>query len=186
MRFAWWSVRSLLVLTWYRALYPDLRVGRGVVLGRNVDIRVIRGGSLVIGAGTIIEAQCTLVAEGDLEIGDNSFVGCGTIIVARQSVRIGRDALIAAYTTIRDQDHRFDDSSKPYRLQGLDSSPIVIGDNACLGTKATVLRGVIIGNNAIVGANSVVTSDIAEGAIAVGAPARTVRPVHSQIGQSSA
>jgi acetyltransferase-like isoleucine patch superfamily enzyme len=171
---------------WYRALYANVRVGRGVSLGRNVDIRIVTGGSLTIGAGTIVEAQCTLVAEGELVIGENSFIGFGAIVVAAKSVRIGKDALIAAYTTIRDQDHRFDDPSKPYRLQGLASSPVVIGDNVWLGTKTTVLKGVRIGDNSIVGANSVVTSNVPEDPIVAGGPARPIRSVKAETNQCTA
>lgn len=50
-----------------------------------------------------------------------------------------------------------------------------IGDNVFLGAGCKVLGGVKIGNNTIIGTNAVVTKDIPENAVAVGAPARVIR-----------
>ncbi|MER2206244.1 MAG: DapH/DapD/GlmU-related protein [Rhodococcus sp. (in: high G+C Gram-positive bacteria)] len=42
-------------------------------------------------------------------------------------------------------------------------APIVIGDQAWIAARATILRGVTIGDNAIVGATALVTSDVSAG-----------------------
>lgn len=51
----------------------------------------------------------------------------------------------------------------------------VIGHEAYVGAGSFVKRGVRIGNGAVIGARSVVTRDIPDYAIAVGAPARVLR-----------
>ncbi len=51
----------------------------------------------------------------------------------------------------------------------------VIGHDVWLGHGVVVLPGVTIGDGAVVGAGSVVTRDVAPYAVAVGAPARTVK-----------
>lgn len=51
-----------------------------------------------------------------------------------------------------------------------------IGDRVFIGAHAVVLGGVVIGNDAVIGANSVVTRDVPEGMLAVGAPAKVVGP----------
>jgi acetyltransferase-like isoleucine patch superfamily enzyme len=51
----------------------------------------------------------------------------------------------------------------------------VIGDHAWLGFGVVVLDGVRIGHGAVIGANAVVTSDIPDGAVAAGNPARVVK-----------
>lgn len=173
LRYTWWAVRSWIVLSWYRLLYPGLRVGRGVRIGRGVDISVVRGAYLELGDHVQIDSHVRLTAEGDLAIGPDCYVGVGSIIVSANFITIGRDALIAAYVTIRDQDHTIE--AKPYREQSLISTPVRIGDNVWLGTKVTVLRGVEIGSNCVIGANSVVTRSIAPDCIAVGVPARVVK-----------
>lgn len=52
---------------------------------------------------------------------------------------------------------------------------IAIGHDTWIGHGAVVMPGVSIGNGAIIGANAVVTKDVADFAIAVGVPARTIR-----------
>jgi phosphonate metabolism protein (transferase hexapeptide repeat family) len=52
---------------------------------------------------------------------------------------------------------------------------IHIGHDTWIGHGAVIMPGVKIGNGAIVGANAVVTKDVADFAIAVGVPARTIR-----------
>lgn len=128
---------------------------------------------MTIGAGTRIEAGCDLVAYGLLEIGPRAFVGRGSIVVATHSVCIGADGLIAAYATIRDHDHSID-RERPFNRQDLKMSPVIIGDNVWVGTKASILKGVRIGSNAVIGAHALVNSDVAEGAMVGGIPARAL------------
>jgi acetyltransferase-like isoleucine patch superfamily enzyme len=175
LRYASWTIRSHVLLIWYRSLYAGLETGRGVHMERGVHLSVVRGGHFRIGEYTAIEGNVAIDVEGELAIGANSFVGLGTIIVAAERILIGEDCLIAAYTTIRDQDHVIEDPSTPYRKQGRVSAPITIGRNVWIGTKATILRGVTIGDNSVIGANSVVTRDVDSNCVVVGNPAKVVR-----------
>lgn len=54
---------------------------------------------------------------------------------------------------------------------------VTIGDNVFIGTNATILKGVTIGSNVIIGACSVVTHDIPDNCVAVGAPAKPVMSI---------
>jgi serine O-acetyltransferase len=58
--------------------------------------------------------------------------------------------------------------------EGREQEYAVIEDGAGLGAHAVVVGGVRIGRNAVVGANSVVLSDVPEGAVVMGIPARRV------------
>lgn len=80
--------------------------------------------------------------------------------MCNEKISIGKDSLIAEGVTIRDQDHQFDLTEIPIRLQGSTTDAIIIGEDVWLGAKATILKGVRIGDHAIIGANSVVTKDI--------------------------
>ena len=54
---------------------------------------------------------------------------------------------------------------------------VTIGSNVFIGAYSIVLPGVTIGDNVVVGAGSVVTHDIPSGSVAVGAPARVIKPL---------
>ena len=67
--------------------------------------------------------------------------------------------------------------------------PIVIEDGAWLGENVIVCPGVRIGRGAVVGGNAVVTRDVPDWSLAVGAPARVVRtwaPVESDAASGDA
>ena len=49
---------------------------------------------------------------------------------------------------------------------------VTIGNGVFIGAHSTILPGVTIGNNVIVGANSTVTSDIPDGMVYAGTPAK--------------
>lgn len=53
----------------------------------------------------------------------------------------------------------------------------VIGNNVFIGANSVVLPGVTIGNNVVIGAGSVVSTDIPDNSVAVGNPARVVKPL---------
>lgn len=162
-------LKSFLLLAFYRALYPGLRFGRMVEIGRGVRLEMSHGGKLLLGDRVRIDPGCLLHAKGDLEIGSCTVIGQGTVIVAHERISIGRDGLIAERVTIRDQNHRT--SAFPYRAQGMIASPVNIGEDVWLGAGAVVLKGVSIGDHAIVGANAVVTKDVPERTTVVGIPA---------------
>lgn len=159
----------------FRRAYPGLTLGAGVEIARGATIRVTDGGTLKLGARTAIGENAQIIVKGGhMEIGADGFVGAGAVLACYQRLTIGRNALIAEYVTIRDQDHRTG-TDAPYRAQGTVAAPVTIGDNVWLGAKATVLKGVTIGDGAVVGAGAVVTRDAAAGSRVAGVPARPIR-----------
>ncbi|MEO5806489.1 DapH/DapD/GlmU-related protein [Devosia sp.] len=58
---------------------------------------------------------------------------------------------------------------------------IHIGHDTWIGHGAVVMPGVRIGNGAVIGSNAVVTRDVADFAIAVGVPARTIKQRFSDV-----
>lgn len=51
----------------------------------------------------------------------------------------------------------------------------IIGDNVWIYAGAKILGKIRIGNNAVIGANAVVTKDVPDNAVVVGAPGRVIR-----------
>jgi maltose O-acetyltransferase len=105
-----------------------------------------------------------------IQIGDNSGIGVDCHVPA--NIRIGNDVMMGPDVLIIGRNHRFDDISKPMRLQGYkDAPPVVIEDDVWLGTRAIILPGIRIGRGAIIGAGAVVTKDVPPFAICAGNPA---------------
>lgn len=161
----------------YRTFFifdTSVSINKDCLIDTGVKLRATDGGSISLGSGCYLGRGSVIIASGcNISIGNNVHIGYGSIIVARSGISIGSDCLIAEYVVIRDQDHDFRGS--PIRAGGFLSSPISIGSDVWIGSKASVLKGVSIGDGAIVGANSLVRTDILARAIAVGLPAKIVK-----------
>jgi maltose O-acetyltransferase len=89
-------------------------------------------------------------------------------------VTIGDDVAIGPYVQLLTATHPVEPGPRRDKWEG--SAPIVIGDNVWLGGGVIVCPGVTIGADTVVGAGAVVTGDLPAGVVAVGSPARAVRP----------
>jgi acetyltransferase-like isoleucine patch superfamily enzyme len=74
-----------------------------------------------------------------------------------------------------DFDHRFSDIRTSIRAQGIQKTPVHVGNNVWIGTKVSVLRGTSIGAGSVIGAHSVVRGTISPMSVAVGIPAKVVK-----------
>ncbi len=143
-----------------------------IKIGKNCSFRSDFSSNLVG-----INRKCivtTLRKNAEVLIGDNSGFS-GTVIAAAGSIKIGKNVLCGANTTITDYDWHGIDPDK--RNKAADPKPVVIEDNVWLGLNSVVLKGVTIGKNSVIGANSVVTKDIPENVIAAGNPCRVIREI---------
>lgn len=55
------------------------------------------------------------------------------------------------------------------------AQPVVLGDGVVVGANAVILEGVQVGNNAVIAAGAIVTEDVPENAVVIGAPAKVVK-----------
>jgi phosphonate metabolism protein (transferase hexapeptide repeat family) len=139
-----------------------------------------------LGRYTEIGAGCTVSHSA---LGDYSYCVSNTQIAYSS---IGKFANIAAHVRIyasmhpmgRASLHHFTYRAAQYFegeadevefFEWRESTPISIGHDTWIGHGAVIMPGVTIGNGAIIGSNAVVTKDVADFAIAVGVPARTIR-----------
>jgi len=111
-----------------------------------------------------------------LEIGDGTSIAGNCVLSAAQSVRVGKKVLFARGVYVSDHIHRYDHVGHAVLDQGITRvEPVEICDGAWLGENVVVCPGVRIGRGAVIGANAVVTEDVPDHSVAVGAPARVVR-----------
>ncbi len=180
-------------------LYPKLlgSCGRNVIFGQNVVLR--HPHKIHVGDNVMIDDHCLLDAKGTtnagIRIGSGVFIGRNSILSCKNGditladganigfncelfsasdVRIGANTLIAAYCYVIGGDHAFSDPEAPVIEQGRTSVGVRVGAGAWLGAGAKILDGVTIGDRAVIGAGAVVRGAVADGAIAVGIPARVV------------
>ena len=129
-----------------------------------------------------------LVAESRCRIGHHSFLAANSHLWILGNMTIGDYVHIAPGVDVFDNDsHALDwkqrredatnvfERKKPIDYTHVAQSAVVIEDDAWIGAKSTILKGVRIGRGAIVAAGSVVTKDVAPLTLVGGNPAREIR-----------
>ena len=122
----------------------------------NQPIYVDYGCNISLGAGSLINMNCTLLDTGKIVIGEN--------------VLIAPDVKIyTAVHPIMPNERIYTDETgrKAIRTK---TAPVIIGNNVWIGGGVVILPGVTIGDNAVIGAGSVVTKPIPANAVACGNP----------------
>ena len=130
----------------------------------------------ILGFGSIIRSGF----RGKIDIKSKVAIYDYTIIDIQNKLEIGQGTLISPFCYITDYDHIVKDTIKPILQQGYNTKPIKIGKHVWVGARCIILKGVTIGDNTIIGAGSVVTRDIGESSIAVGAPAKVIKKIHHE------
>jgi len=133
-----------------------IKLGDGAMIGRNT-ILSCKGGWIRVGRNTNISANCMLISESGLSIGDNVLVAGMTYIIAGGNHSVERTDIPII------------------RQPMIQKGGVRIEDNCWLGANVTVLDGVTVGRDSVIGAGAVVAGSIPEFAMAVGVPARVVK-----------
>ncbi len=180
----WHYLQTRVLLTGNAVIYSTFRT-HGVPY-----IMVAKGGEMIVGEkfsmnngihGNPIgcNERCTFFVDKDcsLIIGDN--VGISqSALVSHSKLTIGNNVKIGGGTCIFTTDfHSLDPNIRSTKedLKYRKSAPVTIHDNAFIGAKCIILKGVTIGENSIIGAGSVVTKDIPANQIWGGNPATFIK-----------
>jgi acetyltransferase-like isoleucine patch superfamily enzyme len=173
----------LLVGARVRLMFPrHIHAGRNVLIGDDSYLSgfstsgVRLGDNVRIREGAWIQATSVLDQPGvGLTIGEGTYIGPRAVFGAGGGITIGRRVLVGSSVHLLAENHAISDPQTPIHSQGVTRAGITIGDDAWVGDSVIVLDGVNIGRGAVIGAGSVVTRDVADGAVAVGNPAREIR-----------
>jgi lipopolysaccharide O-acetyltransferase len=157
------------------------RFGAKTVL--QLPIRISGEDRVALGSGVFIGAGCWIqcLPDGDsksiaISIGDGASIAGGCVISAVRGVTLEENVLVARNVYIADHTHSYRTKSLPVLAQGVERvEPVLVKQGAWLGQNVVLCPGVTIGRGAVVGANSVVTHDVGDYSVAVGAPARVVK-----------
>lgn len=124
-----------------------------------------------------------------LSIGENSAINGGTMLVLSEQIVIGNNVWISYDCLLTDHDgHAIDPevrrrdlpnhlAGRPKNWKVVKKAPIVIEDDAWIGARAVILKGVTIGRASIVAAGAVVTRDVPPYTIVGGNPAMKIGEV---------
>ncbi|MBZ5533946.1 MAG: acyltransferase [Acidobacteriia bacterium] len=158
-----------------------IRLGKGVTLERGVTIDglmrkgVVLGDHVKIGPySTLVGAPVSNLGEG-IRMGANSAVDAYSFIGSSGFVAIGDNVIMGQHVCFHPENHNFERTDVPIRLQGTTRQGITIEDDVWVGANVTFLDGAVVGRGSVIGAGSVVRGAIPPYSIAVGIPARVVR-----------
>lgn len=176
--------------------------GKRLMLGRGVQF--FHASKIKLGAWVKIDDYCYLSAlgSGELRIGNNSGIGAFSRIIVSTSfnnigshihigdnvgigeyaylgggggLSIGNDCIVGQYFSCHPENHHYDSTELPIRLQGVSRKGIKIGANCWIGSKVTVLDGVTIGDNCVIAAGAVITKSMPANSVIGGVPAKVLK-----------
>ena len=135
-------------------------------LSKNIGISTKIWQYTVILPNALIVKNCNICShvfiENDVKIGDNVTIKNGVRlfdgITIQENVQVGPNVTFT--------NDKYPRAKKKFKLQRT-----LIKKNASIGAGSTILGGVSIGRNSMIGAGSVVTKDVPDNELWVGAPA---------------
>ena len=137
----------------------------------NIEI----GNNVFIAYKTWLAAMPLTGEKSRLIIEDGVHLGNFNHIYATESITIRKEVLTADKVYISDNLHGYEDINTPIIKQPIvQKKEVEIGGGSWLGENVCVI-GASIGKHCVVGANSVVTKDIPDYCVIVGAPAKIIK-----------
>lgn len=115
-----------------------------------------------------------------ISVGDDVYIGEYALMSAsKSSITIGNKVMIASQAILITGDHNtsvlgkhmYDICEK--RIE--DDQPIIIEDDVWIGSRVTILKGVVIGTGSIIGAGAVVVRSVPPYSVVTGNPARIIK-----------
>lgn len=137
---------------------------------------------LSIGKNTLIEGLCAICTwHGDVILKDGASIGIGSIVMG--PVLIGEGSACSQKCFISGQSHHYEDISKNFLRQGVETEPVIIGKNVWIGANSVILPGVKIGDNSVIGAGSTIIDDVPAYSVVAGNTAKIIKKYDSVMKQ---
>jgi acetyltransferase-like isoleucine patch superfamily enzyme len=159
-----WAARIILEGDGLLRLEGTIRVNSGT----RIAVAGERGAASIGNAG-MIDHGVTILAYGNVTIGDHVYIGVGAYIDGRGGVSIGAGTRIAPGARIIAFNHSLH-AHEPDTMKG-----ITIGRDVWIGTNCVILDGATIGDGAVVAAGAVVRQNVPPATLVGGVPAREIR-----------
>jgi acetyltransferase-like isoleucine patch superfamily enzyme len=158
------------------ATFADVTVGPRAIVMPGAVLKDDKGGSLEIGAGSVIHRGAMLLPYGGfIRIGRRCSVNPYCVLYGHGGLFIGDHVRIAAHCVIVPANHGIALDAGPIAEQPLTKKGIRIGDDVWIGAGARILDGADIGDGCVVAAGAVVRGRLEPNGIYAGVPARLLR-----------
>lgn len=164
---------------WYIRLLAPLyqHRGRGSKIYCSVRMDTPPYRRFWLGRRSVVESYCCINnAVGDVTIGDATRIGIHCTIIG--PVCIGNHVNLAQGIVVTALNHRYSDPSLRIDEQGVETRPVIIGDDVWIGANAVILPGVTIGRHCVVAAGAVVTKDVPDNTLVGGVPATVIKSLN--------
>lgn len=129
----------------------------------------LQGNALVNSRTRVFHQGNVYVEEGVAVTGGFLNAGSNGKIVIR------RDAILGPNVVVLAESYNCMGNRKPVKDSPKKYAETIIGEGSWIGANAVILPGVKIGKGAVVGAAAVVTKDVPDFAVVVGAPAKVIK-----------
>lgn len=160
------KIKCLGTLSIDQNCFIDALSSDGIVFGNNVSI----------GKNTSIECSGTLKLIGKgLVVGNNVGLGTHGFFGCAGGIEIGDNTIFGNYVSLHSENHNFQDTKTPIRLQGITRKGIRIGNDCWIGSKVTILDGTKIGDGCVIAAGAVTRGVIPPYSIIAGVPGKIIK-----------
>ncbi|MEM7657397.1 MAG: sugar O-acetyltransferase [Bacteroidota bacterium] len=132
------------------------------------------------GPGVWIETPFLCDYGENLSIGANTFVNANCMLIDNNRIEIGENCLIAPYVQMYTASHPLKAEERiihdEFGTRYLTSAqPIKVGNQVWVGGNTVIFPGVTIGDNVTIGSGSVVTKDLPSNVLAYGNPCQVIK-----------
>jgi maltose O-acetyltransferase len=128
-----------------------------------------------VGEGTEIRPPLYCDYGYQTHVGARTFINFGVVLLDVAAITIGDDVQVGPNVQFLTPTHPVEAEARRAKWEA--ARPVSVGDNVWLGGGVIVGPGVSIGENTVVGAGAVVVRDLPANVVAVGNPARVIRPL---------
>lgn len=158
-----------------------IHLGDNVVIDDNilVDAKGVNnngikmGDDVFVGRNTILSCK-----DGDIELDDRANIGFNCYIFASNSVKVGKDVLVAGFTYIV--------GGGNYGLEKLDvpinqqydfdgKGGVIIEDNVWIAAHVVILDGVRVGSGSVLAAGAIISKEVPQMSIVGGVPGKVLK-----------
>ncbi len=137
--------------------------------GRTTLLCLEKGAKFIVNGKARLFYGCDiLLFEKSKFVIGNSYINSNCMIRVNKEIIIGDDCAISDNFTAYDSDfHQINGS--------MNTKAIIIEDHVWIGTRVTVLPGVVIGYGSVIAAGSVVTKNVPPESLVAGVPAKVIK-----------